>query len=174
MKPLYVQVAEERLRGQPKRHAKVYKDDISIFEGDMLYVRNHLRRSGEQSLGQISKATGIPKSTIQKLLSPAGIRRVFNLSQLESVRARNVKRYMKILTGHTGVITDDRGKWKGLEFRDSDRERFEEWLVLQGYMLVGSRNQRGEPSYRIVKIPEYLKEEISALYSYRINRDSSV
>ncbi|MEE9594424.1 MAG: hypothetical protein V3V92_03395 [Candidatus Hydrothermarchaeales archaeon] len=173
MKPLYVQVAEERLRGQPKRHAKVFKDDISVFEGDMLYVRNHLQRNGEQSLGQISKSTGIPKSTIQKLLSPAGIKRVFNLTQLELVRERNVKRYMKILSGHTGVIKDDGGKWKGLVYRESDRGRFEEWLFLQGYFLIGGKNPRGEPSYKVVEVPAYLKEEIAALYPNRITRDSS-
>lgn len=173
MKPIYVLAAEERLRGQPKRHAKVYKDDISVFEGDMIYVRNHLQRNGTQSLGQISNATGIPKSTVQKLLSPSGIKRVFNRSQLEAMRARNYKRYVKILSGHGGVVKDGRGKWKGLVFRESDRERFEEWLLLQGYILVGGKKHRGEPSYRIVDVPDYLKEEITALYTHRIIRKTS-
>jgi DNA-binding transcriptional ArsR family regulator len=168
MKPLYVQAAEERLKGQPKRHAKVYKDDISVFEGDMIYVRNHLLRNGTQSLSQIADATGIPKSTIQKLLSPKGIKRVYNQGQLEIMRDRNSKRYRKILSEHTGVARDKRGKWKGLIFRESDRDRFAEWLFVQGYILVGGYNKRGEPGYRIVEVPEYIEEEISTLYTHRI------
>lgn len=170
MKPLYVQAAEERLKGQPERHAKVYKDDISVFEGDMLYVKNHLLRSGAQSLGQISNATGIPKSTIQKLLSPGGIKRIFNFPQLEAMRERNTKRYTKILSEHTGVVLDNDGKWRGLVFRESDRERFQEWLFVQGYMLIEGKNDQGELGYRIVEMPDYIEEEIKALYTHRIMR----
>ncbi|MEE8167815.1 MAG: hypothetical protein V3T58_02945 [Candidatus Hydrothermarchaeales archaeon] len=169
MKPLYVLAAEARLKGQPKRHAKVYKDDISVFEADMMHIRNHLLSNGTQSFGQIANATGVPKATVQKLLSPRGIRRVFDYRQLETMRKRNIKRYMKVLAGHTGVLRDGKGKWTGLEFRDSDKERFQAWLFLQGYMLLTSRVRRGEVSYHIVAVPPYLKEEINSLYTHRIN-----
>ncbi len=170
MKPIYVLAAEERLKGQPDRHAKVYKDDISVFEGDMLYVKNHLLRSGPQSLGQISNATGIPKSTVQKLLSPGGIKRVFNSAQLEIMRERNSKRYLKILSEHTSVVKDSAGKWTGLIFRESDKERFQEWLFVQGCILTEDKNEQGETGYRIVEVPDYIKEEIIALYTHRTMR----
>lgn len=170
MKPIYILAAEDRLKGQPERHAKVFKDDISVFEGDMIYVKNHLLRFGVQSLGQISSGTGIPKSTVQKLLTPAGIKRVFNSAQLEALRERNAKRYMKVLSEHTSVERDSQGKWKGLVFRESDRERFQEWLFVQGYSLIGGKNEGGEAGFRIVAVPDYIKEEISALYTHRIMR----
>ncbi len=169
MKPLFVLAAEERLRGQPERHAKVFKDDISIFEGDMIYIKNHLLRCGSQSLGQIAKGTGIPKATVQKMLSPLGIRRVYDLYQLEKVKEKNVKRYIKILSEHTGVVRGGDGKWRGLEFRESDRKRFQEWLFAQGFLLISEKRQ-GEEGHYIVQVPDYIKEEISALYTHRIMR----
>ncbi len=170
MKPLFVLAAEERLKGQPERHAKVFKDDISVFEADMIYVKNHLLRCGYQSLGQIAKATGIPKATVQKMLSPLGIKRIYDLVQLQRVKENNVKRYVKILSEHTGVIRSEDGKWRGLEFRESDRDRFREWLFAQGFLLVSEKGLGGEPKHYIVQVPEYLKEEIAALYTHRIMR----
>lgn len=168
MKPIYILAAEERLKGQPKRHAKVYKDDISVFEADMLYIRNYLLSNGRQSLGQIAKATGIPKSTVQKMLSPMGIRRIYSQKQLERMKDRNFKRYIRILLGHTGVVRDENGRWKGLEYRESDRVRFKAWLMAHGYMLIDLITKNKDLNYLIVKQPEDVKEEVIASYTHRI------
>lgn len=168
MKPLYILAAEERLKGQPKRHAKVFKGDISVFEADMIYIRDYLLSGRNQSLGKISQATGIPKATVQKMLSPKGIRRIYNLEQLERMKYRNFKRYLKIISGHTGVVKDGEGRWKGLEYRESDRGRFISWLLDQGYLLVDLHDKDGKLKYLIVEYPKDIKEEILALYTHRI------
>lgn len=170
MKPLYILAAEERLRGQPGRQAKVYKDDISVFEADMLYIRNHLLAKGAQSLGQIAVGTGIPKSTVQKMLSPMGIRRTFNLDQLAKMREKNIKRYFKVVTGYSSVLVDGDGRWQGLEYRESDRERFREWLMRAGYMLLEEKADGGESRYVVIRQPEDVKEELYTTYTHRMLR----
>lgn len=167
MKPLFMLLADERLRGQPPRHAKAYKDDISPFEADMLTVAGCLSRRPYNSLGEVSRATGIAKSTLQKLLTRKGIRRTFNLEQLERIRARNVKRYLKILEEHSGVLKDDGGKWRGLVYRDSDLERFRLWLMERGYMLLSKQDARGKSFYHVVQAPKDVLEEMRTLYGHR-------
>lgn len=167
MKPLFMLLAEERLKGQPARHGKAFKDDISSFEADMLTVASCLMRRPYFGLGEIARDTGIAKSTLQKLLTKKGIRRTFNLKQLEGLRKRNVKRYMKILEEHSGVLKDGDGKWKGLIYRDSDLERFRLWLLERGYMLLSRQGKRGKSYYHVVQAPRDVIEEMHALYSYR-------
>jgi hypothetical protein len=167
MKPLFMLLAEERLKGQPPRHGKVYKDDISSFEADMLTVAGCLARRPYFGLGEISRDTGIAKSTLQKLLTRKGIRRTFNLKQLEGLRRRNVKRYRKILEEHSGVLRDGKGRWSGLVYRDSDLERFRLWLLERGYMLLSRQGRRGRSYYHVVQAPRDIIEEMRALYSYR-------
>jgi hypothetical protein len=173
MKPLFVEAAEERLKGQPARHAKVYKDDLSIFEADMLYVQNHLLLHGGRSLGEIARETGIPKSTIQKLLSPLGIRRTFNRDQLAKMKRKNRRRYLKVITEYSRVLRDETGRWKGLEYRESDRERFQEWLKERGYMLLHYRENGKGLRFLVTKQPEDVREEIFTSYTHRIMRGRS-
>lgn len=170
MKPLYILAAEERLKGQPPRHAKVYKDDISPFEADMIYIRNYLLANGGKSLGDIARATGIPKATVQKMLSPLGIKRVYNQHQLESMKARNSKRYYRVIAEHTGVVRYENGRWKGLEYRESDRERFKKWLLDSGYMLLDYYDKDGDLNFGIVKFPQDVEEELVTFYSHRFSR----
>lgn len=164
-KPLFLLAAEERLKGQPPRHAKVYKDDISVFEADMLYVMNYLLTHEDHSLGAISKATGIPKATLRKLLSPYGIKRIYDKNKLENLRKRNLKRYIRVITEYNSIIKDEKGKWKALEYREKDFERFRAWLMERGYFLVVGKNK-----YLLLPIPEDIKEETLALYTYRIEK----
>jgi hypothetical protein len=167
MKPLFIQLAEERLKGQPPRHAKAYKDDISSFEADMLVVASCLSRRPYRGLGEISRDTGIAKSTLQKLLTRKGIKRTFNREQLERMRERNVKRYLKILGEHSGVLKDGNGKWRGLVYRNSDLERFRLWLIERGYMLQSKPNAKGKSFYHVIPAPKDVLDEIRALYEYR-------
>jgi hypothetical protein len=167
MKPLFMLLAEERLKGQPPRHAKAYKDDISPFEADMLTVAGCLLRRPYHGLGEISRDTGIAKSTLQKLLTRKGIRRTFNLRQLERMRERNVKRYLKILEEHSGVLKDGSGRWRGLIYRNSDLERFRLWLLERGYMLLSKQGSRGKSYYHVVPAPKDVQEEMRALYGHR-------
>lgn len=166
MKPLYMQAAEERLKGQPPRHAKVYKDDISVFEADMMYVRNYLMSSSEHSFGSIEKATGIPKATVRKLLSSYGIKRIYTKEKLLRMKERNRSRYTRIITGRSRVLKDENGRWKALEYRESDRERFKAWLMERSNMLVTLKTEKRN-MYLIVDYPEDVKEEIAAEYPYR-------
>lgn len=167
MKPLFMQLAEERLKGQPPRHAKAYKDDISSFEADMLVVATCLSRRPYKGLGEIAQETGIAKSTLQKLLTSKGIRRTFNLKQLERLRERNVKRYLKILQEHSGVLIDGNGRWRGLVYRNSDLERFRLWLIERGYMLLSRPEIKGKSFYYVIPAPKDVLEEMRALYEYR-------
>ncbi len=167
MKPLFIQLAEERLKGQPPRHAKAYKGDISPFEADMLAVAGCLSRHPYKGLGEISRDTGIAKSTLQKLLTRKGIKRTFNREQLERMRERNAKRYLKILEEHSGVLKDGNGKWRGLVYRNSDLERFRLWLIEKGYMLLSRPSVRGKSFYHVIPAPEDVLEEIRTLYEYR-------
>jgi len=162
-KPLFLLVAEERLKGQPLRHAKVYKDDISVFEADMLYVMNYLLTHENHSLGAISRGTGIPKATLRKLLSPHGIKRVYDKKKLESLRKRNLKRYLRVITEYSSIIKNEKGKWNALEYREKDFERFRAWLMERGYFLVIENNK-----YLLLPVPEDVEEEISTLYQHRI------
>jgi len=173
MKPVFVEAAEERLKGQPARHAKVYKDDLSIFEADMLYVQNHLLLHGGRSLGEIARETGIPKSTIQKMLSPLGIRRSFNRDQLTKMKTKNRRRYLKVITGYSQVLRDEKGRWRGLEYRESDRERFQEWLKERGYLLLHHREDERGLQFLVTKQPDEIKEEIRTSYTHRIMRGRS-
>ncbi|MFQ6114825.1 MAG: hypothetical protein ACE5NG_12220, partial [bacterium] len=141
---------------------------ISVFEADMARIRDHILFTNKHSLGEIAEATGIPKSTIQKMLSPKGIRRKYNLEQLKGMKERNIKRYIRILMEHTGVVKDRAGRWMGLEYRESDRKRFEAWLKEQGYVLIDIRNNVGGLRYMIVQKPEDVKEEIWTSYTHRI------
>lgn len=173
MKPLFVHLAEERLKGQPPRHAKAYKDDISPFEADMLAVAGCLSRRPYKGLGEISRDTGIAKSTLQKLLTRKGIKRSFNREQLERMRERNVKRYLKILEEHSSVLKDGDGKWRGLVYRNSDLERFRLWLIERGYMLLSKPKARGKSFYHVIPAPMDVLEEIRALYEYRYQTGES-
>lgn len=162
MKPLYMLAAEERLKGQPPRHAKVYKDDISIFEADMMRVRDYLLSSTNHSFGKMEAATGIPKATLRKMLSPEGIRREYSLEQLEKIKAKNIKRYFKVITSYSKILKNREGKWKAFEYRESDRERFKAWLMKDKYMLINVNE--GEMRYLITKYPEDVSEEMLAMY----------
>lgn len=164
MKPLYMLAAEERLKGQPPRHAKVYKDDISVFEADMMRVRDYLLSSTNHSFGKMEAATGIPKATLRKMLSPEGMRRKYNREQLEKMRAKNLKRYFKVITSYSKIIKNREGRWKAIEYRDSDRERFKAWLMKNNYMLIDLRNSGGM-KYLIAKYPEDISEEMRASYA---------
>ena len=167
MKPLFIQLAEKRLKGQPPRHAKAYKNDISPFEADMLTVAGCLSRRPYKGLGEISRDTGIAKSTLQKLLTRKGIKRSFNREQLERMRERNAKRYLKILEEHSGMLKDGNGKWRGLVYRNSDLERFRLWLIERGYMLLSKPNARGKSFYHVIPVPKDVLEDMIALYGYR-------
>jgi len=169
MKPLYAEIAEERLKGQPPRHAKLYKDDISVFEGDMILIRDYLLNHIGQSLGRISRHTGIPKATVQKMLSPLGIRRMYSKEQLTKMKERNLKRYLRIISNYDSIQLED-GRWNGLVYRESDRERFRAWLMDRGYMLVDVTDREGRRRFLVMEQPEDIQEEIFASYGHRINR----
>lgn len=164
-KPLFILAAEERLKGQPPRHAKVFKDDISIFEADMLYVMKYLMSNDNHSLGAISRGTGIPKSTLRKLLSPHGIKRIYDRRKLKNLKQRNPKRYLRVITEYTRILRDDKGKWKALEYREKDFDKFRAWLMDRGYFLT-VRNGK----YLIFPLPEDIKEEITTYYTHRVKK----
>ncbi len=168
MKNLFIQLAEERLKGQPRRHAKAFKGDISSFEADMMTVAGCLSKRPYNSLGEISIDTKISKSTLQKLLTQKGIKRTYNKVQLERMRKRNKKRYLKILEEHNGIIQDNNGKWRGLVYRNSDLIRFSLWLIERGNMLLSkpALKSKGKSYYHIIPAPQDGGEQIRALYEY--------
>lgn len=166
MKPTYAEIAEERLKGQPPRHAKVYKDDISVFEGDMISIRDYLLKHVGQSLGDIARHTEIPKATVQKMLSPLGIRRLYSLEQLTRLKERNVRRYLRVLSNYDAIRREGE-KWSGLVYRESDKERFRAWLLEQGYMLLDLKAKESRRQFLVIEQPEDIKDEIFATYAHR-------
>ena len=169
MKPLYAEIAGERLKGQPPRHAKLYRDDISVFEGDMIRIRDYLLNHVGQSLGDIARHTGIPKATVQKMLSPLGIRRLYSADQLTRMKERNLQRYLRVLSNYDTIRMDNK-KWNGLVYRESDKARFRAWLLEQGYMLLNLMGGDGNKKFLVIEQPEDIKDEIFATYGHRVNR----